>query len=157
MTHKNLNLAFAVYSGRALPVVKGGDIITQSNLAQMESGTVLFDGVKNLIFDDCNLVNVAIDPSWTVTGCNTFQGDYDPAEIFPDESVAVLQGQKDAIRQQILDDYAATIDAQMQDMSADDMAAIDTASFEASVLSVATDQVNTKISMQPSPVKRMEG
>lgn len=52
--------------------IPDGTIVQERNFAQLEPNTIGIVG-QNLTFIDCNLVNVAIDPSWTVQGCNTAQ------------------------------------------------------------------------------------
>ena len=133
--YKNLNCAFAVYNSLKLPAVKDGDIITASNLAQMEAGTVIFDGVKDLTFEDCNLVNVKMDASWRNNGGNNFQGTYDPAQIFPDEKVAQEQAAKDGIKQAIIDKYAAEVEKQIAPLKASE---IDPKTLEASVIAAVS-------------------
>lgn len=47
------------------------------NFSQGVPNTVAIVG-KNLTLKNCNLFNVAIDPSWTLLGCNASQGWYVP-------------------------------------------------------------------------------
>jgi len=53
-------------------LISDGATIRDTNFSQKEPHTVAIEG-KNLVFIDCNLVNVEIDPSWTLSGCNTSQ------------------------------------------------------------------------------------
>lgn len=49
-----------------------GEIIKNKNFSQLRPNTVI-STAKNLIFERCNLVNVYIDPSWTLIDCNKKQ------------------------------------------------------------------------------------
>jgi hypothetical protein len=50
-------------------VIPDGSVIKDSNFIQRVPGTDVIKG-KNLIFEDCNLVNVKVDPSWTLIQSN---------------------------------------------------------------------------------------
>jgi hypothetical protein len=65
-THKCRNFSFHKV------IIPDGTVIREANFTQKDAHTVAIEG-KNLTFIDCNLVNVEIDPSWTVQGCNTAQ------------------------------------------------------------------------------------
>lgn len=53
-------------------VVPDGAVLHNCNFTQNQPATVGIIGV-DLTLIDCNLVNCALDPSWTVRGCNTVQ------------------------------------------------------------------------------------
>ncbi len=53
-------------------VIPNGTIIKEANFTQKEPHTDCIAG-KNLTFIECNLVNVELDPTWTVIDCNTAQ------------------------------------------------------------------------------------
>jgi hypothetical protein len=44
-----------------IPNIVDGDVLDDSNLSQVVP-TLLFDGIKNLTFNNCNLLNVQLDP-----------------------------------------------------------------------------------------------
>lgn len=52
--------------------VPDGTTIEERNFTQLTPNTPAITG-QNLTFVNCNMLNVAIDPSWTVIGCNTAQ------------------------------------------------------------------------------------
>ncbi len=53
-------------------VIPDGTKVRRCNFAQTLPGTLAITGA-NLEFDECNLVNNALDSSWKVTNCNTAQ------------------------------------------------------------------------------------
>jgi hypothetical protein len=93
MIYKNKN-----FSRLPLDIAKDGDVFEGCNLSQEKASTSV-STVKGLVFHNCNLVNVKIEPSWTVDGdCNIFQGDFKPDIIDP------LQAEKSAIEQRLIDE-----------------------------------------------------
>jgi len=71
------------------PPLADGDVVDRCNLAQAVAGTVLGNAAgRRITFRGCNLVNVAIDPAWTVEGCNTTQLDF-CAWLHPDLALEV--------------------------------------------------------------------
>lgn len=65
-------------------IVGEGYTLLSCNLAKREPGTVIFPGIKDLTFEECNLVNVSVQPGWKVKDCNTAQVVYGP-EKTPEE------------------------------------------------------------------------
>lgn len=54
------------------PPFQDGDVIEGCNCSQLVSGTIICAG-KSLTFNNCNLVNVKIDPAWAVNEGNNAQ------------------------------------------------------------------------------------
>lgn len=52
--------------------IPDGATLTGMNFSQLEPNTAAISG-KGLTFIDCNLVNCALDPSWTIKDGNTAQ------------------------------------------------------------------------------------
>lgn len=52
--------------------IPDGSTMQELNFTQLNPNTPAISG-RNLTFIDCNLGNCAIDPSWTIKGCNTSQ------------------------------------------------------------------------------------
>ena len=55
-------------------VMPDGTTIRETNFTQRTKWQAI-EG-KNLIFESCNLVNVEIDPTWILKGCNTSEHDF---------------------------------------------------------------------------------
>jgi hypothetical protein len=53
-------------------VIPDGTTIRDTNFSQKEPHTVAIEG-ENLTFENCNMVNNVIRPSWTLIGCNACQ------------------------------------------------------------------------------------
>ena len=60
MIHKNKNYSLTN------PACSEGDTFEECNLCQAVANTVI--GCDNLTFINCNLLNVELNPTWTVTG-----------------------------------------------------------------------------------------
>ena len=60
-------------------VIPDGTTIREVNFTQRKPNTQAISG-RNLIFIDCNLVNVVVDPSWVLEGCNNAQIDLEARE-----------------------------------------------------------------------------
>lgn len=52
--------------------IPDGTILRECNFSQWKPGTDALSG-KNLTFEDCNLTNCLIDPTWKLNRCNTAQ------------------------------------------------------------------------------------
>ena len=52
--------------------IPDGTTVRESNFTQWHPGTDAISG-KGLTFEDCNLTNCLVDPSWTLIRCNTAQ------------------------------------------------------------------------------------
>lgn len=48
-------------------IIPDGTYVSNANFTQAEPFTNAIEG-KNIVFEDCNLMNVVIDPSWVVVG-----------------------------------------------------------------------------------------
>jgi len=56
------------------PTLDAGDLAIGANFEQIQAGTVLTGCAgKAITFRRCRMVNVAIDPAWTVEHCRTDQ------------------------------------------------------------------------------------
>lgn len=52
--------------------IPDGTVVRNCNFRQASPNTGAISG-KGLVFEDCSLINVRIDPSWKTTGCNNAQ------------------------------------------------------------------------------------
>jgi hypothetical protein len=68
MKYENINVS------REILEAKDGDEFIGCNFAQAKMHTIITDA-KELVFTGCNLHNVEIDKSWTVTDCLVHQED----------------------------------------------------------------------------------
>ena len=76
--------------------IPDGTIVTERNFAQIAPVTDAFDKTagfgNNLVFNDCNLVNVKSYPDWTISRGNTAQIDF-YLETNPDTGEDEMKGQ----------------------------------------------------------------
>ena len=74
---------------RTLPRgVADGDVFVGCNFAQQEPGTPIFEGVKGLQFERCNLARAVVPDDAVVERCNTSQEPL-PVEVEPEPEVMV--------------------------------------------------------------------
>ena len=132
MRHSRINCAFYKAQGRPFPAVETGDVLAESNLAQVTAGTVIYPGVKNLTLENCNIVNVKLEPTWENLGGNNYQKTITLTDIFP--TVEILQDQKlrEHIKKATIDKYTAKADQLMDAVV--NATTLDPAAFEASVI-----------------------
>jgi hypothetical protein len=71
---RNYTPSMLLRLGESYPVViPMGTLVERANFSQeTPHRTGVIEGF-GLVFRDCNLLNVEIDPSWDVTGCQTAQ------------------------------------------------------------------------------------
>ena len=66
-------------------IIPDKTVVKSSNFTQRKPNTLAIVG-KDLVFEECNLVNNVIDASWTLKCCNTAQVDYEKLEEVRDGS-----------------------------------------------------------------------
>ena len=92
------------------PTFDAGDVVVHSNLEQASPGTVLTGCAgKAITFQHCKLLNVSIDPAWTVEDCNTDQRTLCPNNNPDLVALGVLVAEPEACPH-VLDTDEATID-----------------------------------------------
>ena len=60
----------------AVPAFGEGDVVEECNIVRLTANTPTAEGVSDLTFRRCNMVNCRIQPSWTIEDCNTLQMSY---------------------------------------------------------------------------------
>ena len=58
------------------PPLQEGDVLVECTLFQLEPGTPICAGIKDLTFINCNCVNVQPQADWTIQGGNWSQTEY---------------------------------------------------------------------------------